>query len=323
MQALIPGAGARPPSLGLGTLALAGAYGPVGDADALAVVSRAIELGVSLIDTADVYGDGDGESIVGRAIAGRDHEVTVATKVGLVDGGRGGVRNDRSYLRAAVGASLLRLGVERIDLLFLHRVDPVVPIEETMEVLAELVREGMVASLGLSEVTATELERASTVHPIAAVQSEWSVWSRDVERWVVPACARAGVTFIASAPLGRGFLAGRTTAPQGGDGRGRVPRLSDDHRTSNLAVALELSKLAHREGLTPAQLALVWLHHAGDEFGVRVLPIPGARSIAQLEENLISIERRASAETLIVLDGLAGRVSGARGNARWLSFGRE
>lgn len=309
--------------LGLGTLTLAGAYGPVREEDAIAVITRALDLGAAFLDTADAYGNGAGESIIGRAIAGRHDEVTVATKVGLVDGGRGGVRNDPIYLRAAVHASRSRLGVERIDLLFLHRVDPKVPIEATVEVLADLVREGVVADLGLSEVTAPELERALAVHPIAAVQSEWSVWSRDVERWIVPACTRAGVVFVASSPLGRGFLAGRTAAPRHGDGRERVPRLSDNHRESNLTLAEKLAQYANRERMTSAQLALVWLRQAGRRSGVRVLPIPGARSIAQLEENLASESRSMSPETLGALDDLVGLVSGDRGNPQWLSFGRE
>lgn len=314
---------ARTPALGLGTLALAGAYGHVDRKEAIAVVARAIDLGSRFLDTADAYGHGGAEAIVGRAIAGRRDEVVVATKVGLVDGGRGGVRNDRDYLQAAVRASRSRLGVTRIDLLFLHRVDPTVGIEDTVGILAEFVQEGVVAHLGLSEVTALEIERALTVHPIAAVQSEWSVWSRDVERRVVPACAAAGVGFVASAPLGRGFLAGRTVAPTRGDTRRRVPRFSDEHRESNLAVADEIARLAEGEGMTRAQLALVWLRHAGQRAGARVLPIPGARTIAQVEENVASASLSASPDALAALDGLVERVSGERGNALWLSFGRE
>lgn len=315
--------GQSEPALGLGTLALAGAYGHVAADDALALVTRAVDLGFGLIDTADAYGRGAVEEIVGRAIAGRHDDVAVSTKVGLVDGGRGGVRNDRDYLRGAVLASRSRLRVERIDLLFLHRVDPGVEIEDTVGILAELVQEGVVAHLGLSEVTAVEIERALTVHSIAAVQSEWSVWSRDVERRVVPACVAAGVEFVASVPLGRGFLAGRTMSPTHGDTRRRVPRFLDEHRERNRAVADEVSRLAEGEGMTSAQLALVWLRHAGHRAGIRVLPIPGASTIAQVEENAAAASLTASMSALEALDGLVERVSGDRGNSHWLSFGRE
>lgn len=286
-------------------------------------MSRAIDLGVSVIDTADAYGEGAAELMVGRAIAGRHHEVVVATKVGLVDGGRGGVRNDRVYLRAAIAASRARLGVERIDLLFLHRLDRRVPVEETVGLLGEFVQEGVLAGIGLSEVTAIELERALAVHPIAAVQSEWSVWSRDVELRVVPVCARAGVLFVASSPLGRGFLSGRTAAPEKDDRRSGVPRLSNDHRSSNLPIAHALDRLAEQERMTPAQLALAWLREIGRRAGVDVLPIPGARSIAHVKENLASLQCVVTLETLEAMDGLARLASGDRGNPNWLSFGHE
>ncbi|TDX79068.1 aryl-alcohol dehydrogenase-like predicted oxidoreductase [Rathayibacter sp. PhB151] len=309
--------------LGLGTLPLSGAYGSVGEGVAQRVVSRAIDLGATLIDTADAYGEGLAEQLIGRAIVGRHHEVEVATKVGLVDGGRGGVRNDRVYLRAAVAASKARLGVERIDLLFLHRIDRKIPIEETVGILGEFVQEGIVARIGLSEVTSIELQRALAVHPIAAVQSEWSVWSRDVERRIVPMCARTDVIFVSSSPLGRGFLSGRTTAPLNGDRRSGVPRLSNDHRSLNIPIAHELARLAKRERMSPAQVALVWLRETGRRAGVDLLPIPGARSVAHVEENLASLDCTMTIETLEALDGVAHKASGNRGNPDWLSFGHE
>lgn len=309
--------------VGLGTLPLAGAYGIVSDDDALRVLHRAIDLGVELIDTADTYGLGRAERLIGRAISSHEGRVTVATKVGLVAGGRGGVRNDRKYLRSAVDASRTRLGIERIDLLFLHRLDRTIPIEETVGILAELVREGTAASIGLSEVTALELERALAVHPIAAVQSEWSVWSRDVERQVVPACTGTGVQFIAASPLGRGFLAGKTAAPRDGDHRGNTPRLQPTSRASNLVIASEINRLAIGEGVTPAQLLLVWLRDVGRRNGVRLTAIPGARSILQLEDNMVAAQQAVATDTLDAMDTLARIVSGDRGNPEWLSLGHE
>ncbi|MBN9202172.1 MAG: aldo/keto reductase [Microbacterium chocolatum] len=310
-------------SVGLGTLPLAGAYGSVGEDDALRVLHRAIDLGVELIDTADTYGLGRAERLIGRAISSLKGKVSVATKVGLVAGGRGGVRNDRKYLRAAVNSSRTRLGIERIDLLFLHRLDRTIPIEETVGILAELVREGTAASIGLSEVTASELERALAVHPITAVQSEWSVWSRDVERQVVPTCARTGVQFIAASPLGRGFLAGKTAAPRDGDHRRNTPRLQPINRASNLVIASEINRLATRQGVSPAQLLLVWLRHIGQRNGVRLTAIPGSRSIAQLEDNMVAAHQAVATDTLDAMDNLARMASGDRGNREWLSLGHE
>lgn len=287
------------------------------------ILHRAIDLGVELIDTADTYGLGRAERLIGRAISSHEGGVAVATKVGLVAGGRGGVRNDRKYLRSAVDTSRTRLGIERIDLLFLHRLDRTIPIEETVGILAELVREGTAASIGLSEVTASELERALAVHPIAAVQSEWSVWSRDVERQVVPTCARTGVQFIAASPLGRGFLAGKTAAPRDGDHRSNTPRFQPASRASNLVIASEINRLAIGEGVTPAQLLLVWLRHVGQRNGVRLTAIPGARSILQLEDNMVAAHQAVATDTLDAMDTLACIVSGDRGNPEWLSLGHE
>lgn len=291
--------------------------------DSLAVITSAMDLGMRYLDTADAYGSGKVESLIGKAIVGRRRDVTIATKVGLVDGGARGVSNDRDYLRAAVEASLSRLGTDNIDLLYLHRIDPTVSIEKTVEVLGGLVQDGLVGSVGLSEVTSGEIRRAISVYPIAAVQSEWSVWSRDVEHHIVPACAAAGIGFVASSPLGRGFLAGRTAAPPAGDHRNRVPRLSKDHREQNLAVAGELAQIAHKEGITRAQLALVWLRHAGKRAGVNLLAIPGAHSTTQLQENASSAAQIATMDSLDALDRLAERASGHRGNVQWLSLGRE
>ena len=311
------------PPIGFGTLPLSGGYGPIADRDATVLLQHAINQGGGFFDTADAYGIGINERLLGRAIAGRRGEVQIATKVGLVDGGRAGVSNDAAYLRGAVEASLRRLGVDRIDLLYLHRLDATVPLEETVGILAELVGKGSVGHLGLSEVTASELERAVAVHPIAVVQAEWSLWSRDVERQVVPAAVRAGVGFIASAPLGRGFLAGRTDEPAGGDQRARVPRLVGEHRRRNLYIARELARMADEEEITPAQLALAWVLEAGRRAGITVVPIPGARTAGHLDENLASASATLASSTIASLDLLATRTSGDRGNLQWLSLGRE
>lgn len=313
----------RTPPIGFGTLPLSGGYGPIDEGDAIALLQHAIDRGAAFFDTADAYGRGANELLLGRAIAGRWGQVRIATKVGLVDGGHAGVSNDGAYLRGAVEGSLRRLGVDRIDLLYLHRVDTAVPLEETVGVMAELVDKGYVGHLGLSEVTASELERAIAVHPIAVVQAEWSIWSRDVERQVVPAAARAGVGFVASSPLGRGFLAGRTTAPTDGDQRVRVPRLTGDHRRTNLRIAREIARLADGEGITPAQLSLAWIREAGRRAGITVVPIPGARTVSHLDDNLASTALTISSSTVASLDQLATLASGERGTLQWLSFGRE
>jgi aryl-alcohol dehydrogenase-like predicted oxidoreductase len=313
----------KTPSIGFGTLSLSGGYGPITEQDATAVLKYAIDRGAGFFDTADAYGVGGVERLLGRAIAGRRGQVQIATKVGRGGGGSGGVRNDASYLRSAVEASLRRLGVDRIDLLYLHRLDTAVPLEDTVGIMAEFVAKGSVGHLGLSEVTASELERAVVVHPIAAVQGEWSVWSRDVERQVVPAAARLGVGFVASSPLGRGFLAGLTTVPANRDQRARVPRLVGKNRQENLSIAHELARIADEEKITPAQLALAWLSEAGRRAGISVVPVPGARTAAHLDDNLASTSVTLASSTVASLDQLAARTSGERGNLQWLSVGRE
>ena len=318
------GGGLRTPALGYGMIPLSGGYGPLRELDALDLIHYVIDRGGGFFDAADTYGDGAVEELLGRALARRRSDrVCVATKIGLVDGGRGGVSNDPSYLRSALEMSLRRLRVDRIDLLYLHRVAPHVPIEDTVGAMADFVRDGMVEHLGLSEVTAVELEVAVSVHPIAAVQSEWSIWSRDIERYVIPAAAKAGVGIVASSPLGRGFLAGRTEPPLPGDQRRRLPRFEPEHRPANLAVARELEDLAREANMTPAQLAIGWLIAAARRAGVTMVPIPGTRSRSHFDENLAAADRAVSPGTITKIDALAGLVTGDRGNAKWLSFGRE
>ncbi|QNO37341.1 aldo/keto reductase [Protaetiibacter sp. SSC-01] len=312
---------------GFGGMALAEVYGPTDDDAALATLHHAVDAGIRLIDTADVYGRGSNERLVGRLLRERRDEVVLATKFGFVhdpapDGPR--FRGDPAYVREAVTASLGRLGVDRIDLYYYHRVDPRVPIEETVGALAELVREGVVDRIGLSEVTADELERAHAVHPITAVQSEWSVWSRDVEARVVPTAARLGVGFVAYSPLGRGFLAAPVAELAEGDLRRNFPRFDPKRLAANARIGEAVRELAAAEGVTPAQLALAWLAERGRALGIPVVPIPSTRRPERVDENLAAVGVRLSADTLAALEPLAGLVEGDRArHVDDISQGRE
>lgn len=314
------------PAQGFGGMALADVYGVVDRADALATLHHAVDRGIRLIDTADVYGRGDNERLVARLIADRGSEIVVATKFGILpepdaDGVR--ARGDREYVRSAVQASLTRLGVERLDLYYYHRVDPRVPIEDTVGALAELVAEGLVARIGLSEVTGLEFERAHAVHPITAVQSEWSIWSRDVEEHVVPTAARLGVAFVAYSPLGRGFLAGSSpTALPEGDLRRVFPRFAEGR--VNAAIAERVREIAAAELVTPAQAALAWVYARAASAGVEVVPIPSTRRAARVDENLAATGIRLSDAALAELDTLAALVDGERApDTLTISRGRE
>lgn len=316
------------PAQGFGGMALSGSYGPVDPDAALATLHHAVDAGVRFIDTANVYGGGENERLVGRLIAGRRDEVVLATKVGFLPGpDADGIRfrGDRAYIRESVQASLQRLGTERIDLYYLHRVDPRVPIEDSVGALAELVVEGLVGHVGLSEVTADELDRAVAVHPIAAVQSEWSLWSRDVEAHVLPAARRLGVGFVAYSPLGRGFFAGGVSASLAvDDARRRFPRFGEAALTRNLEALAIVERAAEREGLTRAQLALAWLYGKGEAFGVPVVPIPGTRRAERIDENLAALGAQLSVESVVELDGLAALVEGERApSANGISAFRE
>lgn len=312
---------------GFGGMALAEVYGPTDEASALATLHHAVDAGIRLIDTADIYGRGSNERLVGRLLRERRDEVVVATKAGFVaDPEPGGprFRGDPAYLHAAVRASLERLGVRRIDLYYLHRVDPRVPIEESVGALAELVDEGLVDRIGLSEVTASELERAHAVHPVTAVQSEWSIWSRDVETRVAPTAARLGVGFVAYSPLGRGFLAAPIAALAEGDLRRSFPRFDADRLAANAPIGETVRAVAAREGITPAQLALAWLAERGRALGIPVVPIPSTRRAERVDENLAAAGVRLSAAALAALEPLGARVAGDRArHVDDISQGRE
>ena len=318
-------------ALGYGAMGLAEVYGPVRDAESLATLHHAVDAGVTFLDTADVYGAGSNERLLARLLADRRDEVTLATKFGITTAGGDlatmAPRGDAAYVRQACDASLGRLGVDVIDLYYLHRRDVRVPIEETVGAMAELVRAGKVRHLGLSEVTAAELRQACAVHPIAAVQSEWSLWSRDVERAVVPAAAELGVGFVPYSPLGRGFLTGTLDqATIAGDWRAGLSRFTGAAFDRNQAVVEVVRGVAAEVAATAAQVALAWLRHRGQELGLPVVPIPGTRRAARVDENVASLGVTLDAGQRALLGELAGAVVGPRSDHRdpnWVSATRE
>jgi aryl-alcohol dehydrogenase-like predicted oxidoreductase len=300
--------------LGLGCVGMSDFYGAADEADSLATLRHAVEIGVRFFDTSDAYGvDGHNERLLGRALAPFRDDVVVASKFGIVHQDDGGRTVDARPERAAPAceASLRRLGFDHLDLYYAHRVDPRVPIEETVGAMAELVAAGKVRHLGLCEASATSLERAASVHPIAAVQSEWSLWSRDIEDEVLPAARRLGVGIVPFSPLGRGFLAGAVTGThmlEPGDFRKHNPRFEDENLRHNLERFVAIERLAEVENLTPAQLALRWLLDQGND----VVPIPGTRRRSHLDDNVgatrgpLARSTRAELERLVPKDGWAG-----------------
>jgi aryl-alcohol dehydrogenase-like predicted oxidoreductase len=301
---------------GLGCMGMSHAYGPGGDDDqSIATIHRALDLGVTLLDTSDYYGHGANEELVGRAIADRRDKVVLATKFGFVNrlGEPMRVRGDAEYVRQACDASLARLGVDHIDLYYQHRVDPDVPIEETVGAMAELVVAGKVRHLGLSEAGTDTIRRACAVHPISALQSEWSLWTRDIEAEILPVCRELGVGVVPFSPLGRGFLTGRVAATADlpdGDIRRTFPRFAEENEAHNRAIVDRLAELASSHGATSGQLALAWVQHQGSD----VVPIPGTRRIAYLEENVASVHIKLSDEDIRAIEAVAPRdgVAGAR-----------
>jgi aryl-alcohol dehydrogenase-like predicted oxidoreductase len=267
------------------------AYGPADRAESLATLNRALDIGVTFLDTANVYGDGHNEELLAEVLRTRRDEVTLATKFGIVRGDDrpSGVDGRPEVVRARCEESLRRLGVDHIDLYYLHRPDPQVPIEDTVGAMAELVSAGMVGHLGLSEVTAPTLRRAVAEHPIAALQSEWSVFTRDVEAEVVPTCRELGIGMVPFSPLGRALLTGRLTSTDGfgdADMRRRMPRFDAENFDANLAAVDVVQEVADAHGAAPGQVALAWLLGAGDD----VVPIPGTKRIAYLEENTAAVD---------------------------------
>jgi aryl-alcohol dehydrogenase-like predicted oxidoreductase len=312
-------------AIGLGCMSMTAVYGP-GDPDsAKATIERAIELGVTLFDTADVYGATTNEELVGRILRPHRDQVVLATKFGITmtrdpdSGLRRGVDGSPEYVRRSCDASLARLGVDDIDLYYLHRPDTNIPIEETVGAMAELVAAGKVRHLGLSEASADTIHRAAAVHPIAALQSEWSLWSRDLEAEVVPACRQHGITLVPYSPLGRGFLTGTVSVdspddlPEG-DFRRSQPRFQAEALAANQAIVDAVRRVADAHQATPAQVALAWLLAQGDD----VVPIPGTKRVHRVEENAGAADLTLTAADLEALDAL--EAVGARAeNAGWIN----
>jgi aryl-alcohol dehydrogenase-like predicted oxidoreductase len=293
----------RVSAIGLGCMGMTPVYGEPDQDECVATLHRAIALGVSFIDTADMYGAGTNEELVGRALAGRRDQVVLASKFGNVryPDGRRDVNGRPDYVPQACDASLKRLGIDAIDLYYLHRVDPNVPIEDTVGAMARLVEVGKVRYLGLSEAAAATLRRAHAEHPIAALQSEYSLWSRDVEAEILPACRELGIGFVPYSPLGRGFLSGTITglgALADNDRRREHPRFAADNLERNLGLLATLREIAETRDCTPAQVALAWLLAKGED----IVPIPGTKRRRYLEENAAAVDLALEAAELAALE---------------------
>jgi aryl-alcohol dehydrogenase-like predicted oxidoreductase len=300
-------------AMGLGCMGMSEFYGQADEGEAVRTIHRALELGVNFLDTADMYGPFTNEKLVGRAIADRRDQFVVATKFGNVRGEHGerlGIRGDAEYVRSACDGSLKRLGVDHIDLYYQHRVDKSVEIEETVGAMKELVEAGKVRYLGLSEAGPQTIERAHAVHPISALQTEYSLWTRDPEEVVLPAIRELGIGFVAYSPLGRGFLSGRFNSPdefEEGDFRAHIPRFQGENFEKNLELVEKVKEIAHEKGVTASQLALAWVMAQGDD----VVPIPGTTKVTNLEQNVAAADIELTDDDLARLDEVAPKGAAA------------
>jgi aryl-alcohol dehydrogenase-like predicted oxidoreductase len=303
-------------ALGLGCMGMSEFYGRADESNAIETIQRALSLGITFFDTADMYGPFTNEQLVGRALAGHRDEVTIATKFGNVRGANGerqGIRGDAAYVREACDASLERLGVDHIDLYYQHRVDTETPIEETVGAMKELVEAGKIRHIGLSEASAETIRRAHAVHPVTALQSEWSLWTRDPEDEVLPTVRELGIGFVAYSPLGRGFLSGRIRSTEDlaeDDFRKFHPRFQGENFQRNLDLVAQVDALAAEKGVTPGRLALAWVLARGDD----VVPIPGTTRAAHLEENVGALDVELTQDDLDRLERAfpAGATAGDR-----------